>query len=232
MQNSIRISLLILLVASFVGCRTYGGYGSEEATLRQIEAAQVQLSRDLVQARNDLRSLQASAAGSAQLQAAANAYEGVVRAHEALVAEHEAIVEEARSNNDAYRFLSRTLRGMHSEQQNLHQRYRDILHGVRSAAVMGAPTRPGTVIPRYHVVPPFYERIENADYITSVGGAWRALPAGAASAVTSDQAGDAGPDQDAGPVDPATPGTPADGGEGAAPGERDADAGTADETDL
>src|SRR5690606_2429495 len=117
---------LLLLVTLPLGCRTYGGHGTEDATLRQIEAAQAQFARDLVQARNDLRSLTETVGGNAALQPAVEAYQSALQAHEALVHAHEGIVEDARSNPGAYRYLSRTLRGMHSEQEAVYRRYQRI----------------------------------------------------------------------------------------------------------
>ncbi|HEX7072114.1 MAG TPA: hypothetical protein VF190_14980 [Rhodothermales bacterium] len=164
---------LLIPVVLITGCRTYGGHGSEEAALSQIEAAYEQFERELAQAKSDLSTLQAAASNNAALAGASAQLDEAVREHEALLAEHAERVEAAREHAGNYRFLHRTLGGMLSEQEMLSRQYQMIEDDLRMQADSTFTARSGSVIPRYHVVPPYFERLQNESYIQPAGNVSR-----------------------------------------------------------
>lgn len=186
-----RIPILVLLLAALVplSCRTYGGHGSEEAALRQIEAAHVEFERDLVRAKNDMRSVAEAADANASLGAIASRLEAVVLAHEAMLTHHATQVEEARHAR-TYRKLNRTLGGIIADQDVVYERYRDILQLARARrdTTAGRRGQSPSVIPRYHVVPPYFERMQNASYFGPIGGIAQALAAETSAAPPAEAA--------------------------------------------
>lgn len=176
-----RISVGVLVVASLVplSCRTYGGHGSEEASLQQIEAAVEQFSRDLSQAQNDLRLI--NAAQSPQQNALAAHFARTVEAHERLAERHKQMLEDAQQNAGSYRHVSRTLRGMITEQETIYNSYLRVINAMRTQQDSTYAARSGSVISRPHVVPPYYERMQNASYARPIGGVSRLAEDGAAA---------------------------------------------------
>lgn len=177
-----------------LGCRTYGGHGSEEETLRQIEHAIENFESDLLTARADLRAFGGRASGASRLEPIVQGFERTIQEHEAMLESHRSRLEEAVGERGSYRYVSRTLRAILSEQEALRLRYRYWMRAAesRGAAVasaaggsgmVGADTslaaadtasasaagdapvewgRPRRGGARYHVAPPFYERLRNA----------------------------------------------------------------------
>ncbi len=173
MSRLARLTLgsLILVALVPLSCRTYGGYGSEEASLKQMEAAHQQFARDLGQAQNDLRLVGSTDGG--QQSALATRFAQAVEAHQELVQRHESLIEDARANAGSYRYLSRTLRGMISEQEAIYRTYQRIINEARVQADSTYASRSGSVLNRPHVVPPYFERMQNASYFRPVGGVTR-----------------------------------------------------------
>lgn len=171
MFSSSRIGIVILVAAGIlpISCRTYGGHGSEAATLDQIEAAYEAFARQLGQARNDLRSMQGEPGMDERSTAVLERLDAAVEWHVRVLADHEQRVEQARRNAGSYRFLSRTLGGMISEQDLVQSRYQAILDQARSAPDTAVSVGSPMAGARYHVVPPFYERLENASQRRAVG---------------------------------------------------------------
>ena len=159
-----------------MGCRTYGGYGSEAETLEQIEAAHETFTRDLAQAQADLRALTSAAEPDSLVMTVANRMQSVVLVHEATLEEHAERLAEAQENTGSYRFLSRTLGGMLSDQEVIYLRYRDILQTLEAMAdTARVDSAPAGATQRYHVAPPFYERLRTRAYTHPTGEIGRAL---------------------------------------------------------
>lgn len=213
--------MLILAMLVPLSCRTYGGHGSEEATLEQIEAAHAAFERDLAQAKNDLRLVSAEGGSDGPAAGIAGRLEAVVLVHDAMVAHHAELAEQARQHAGSYRFLNRTLGGMLSDQEVVYGQYADLLRFIESAASVDSVESRSSVIPRYHVVPPYFERLQHASYIRPVGNISRTVSASGATAASGARA--ATTDTLQSPAAPATAETAAD-----AAGDTAADATAAD----
>lgn len=174
-RSSFGVIFIVTVALAPLSCRTYGGYGSEAAALQQIEAAHQAFARDLARAQIDLRALGEAGQETDRFSPLAARMEQAVAWHESMVVEHESLLEAARQKPGAYRFLSRTLRGMLAEQEIVHARYREIAQSIASQS--NGRTEPGSPLTgaRYHVVPPYYERLTNAQSRRSAGAVSWAL---------------------------------------------------------
>ena len=180
-----RISVGVLVVASLVplSCRTYGGHGSEEASIQQIEAAVEQFSRDLSQAQNDLRLINETQ--GAQQNVLAAHFARTVETHERLAERHAQMLEDVQQHAGSYRHVSRTLRGMITEQETVYNSYLRVINAMRKQQDSTYTARSGSVISRPHVVPPYFEHMQNASYARPIGGVSRLAEEGAAAATTT-----------------------------------------------
>lgn len=174
---SFRYIPAILIAAALlpVGCRTYGGYGSESAILDQIQTAYETFSRDLELAQSDLRALKSVAQTGSGMQPLVLRMEGAVLAHEATLRHHESLLGQAREHADSYRFLNQTFGGMLSEQEVIYLRYRDLLRSLEATADTAAAGPPSGSQKRYHVVPPYFEQVRARSYARPAGEMSRML---------------------------------------------------------
>lgn len=154
---------LLLLLAT--GCRTYGGYGTEEALPRQMQQAVEQFADDLDRARSDVEMLAEAADQNSALAPVVEQYEHVIGRHEAFLDVHRQLVDRFQDDG-AYRALHRNYGAMISEQrlvetwyQELHRRVQRVQHG--QPAVGEVP--PAS---RYAVNPSYYDRIQNRQPLT------------------------------------------------------------------
>lgn len=159
-------SLLVLLVAGFVltGCRTYGGYGSEEAAVHEIGQANERFAAELERARSDAERLQSLVARHETLAPFVAEYEQWVAEHAALLEAHKEKYEQL-SGGASYRKVSRALGAVVSEQQLVHEGYREVLEdmlGMRDRLVKRA------LSVHYQQVPVYYRRIEEQIYNPTV----------------------------------------------------------------
>ncbi len=154
------VALLVVLLAT-TGCRTYGGYGSEEGTIEQIQQANSDFASQLDQARSDLNLLEESAQANSALDALVPVYRDVVALHEEKLALHRDYANDVTAES-GYREISRKYGAILSEQrllsiryQEMHERVRQALRGEASSAEQAA------LQSSYQVVPLFYRRAEN-----------------------------------------------------------------------
>ncbi|QXD15662.1 hypothetical protein GQ464_001590 [Rhodocaloribacter litoris] len=146
----------LLAVLLLAGCRTYGGYGSEEAARTQLRTAVERFADELERARADARLLREVAAAAPALAAYVDAYEQTVTRHAALLEEHRARLE-ALGEDASYRTLSRALGAVVSEQSLIRDRYRNLLVAMAYPDTMPHVVR---LLSGYQAVPPYYARIE------------------------------------------------------------------------
>lgn len=165
-----RRSLVVLLavVALLSGCRTYGDYGTEEATMAEIVAANEEFGQALERAEAEGAELARAAATNPVLAVPAALYSQVLDMHRVLLAAHLLEAEEladgfslfATINQIPYRQLNRTYGAIISEQHAIRDRYQEVYTLV--GGVVGRPL-PGSVVGdasgRYYVVPPQYKDI-------------------------------------------------------------------------
>ncbi|WP_022834483.1 hypothetical protein [Salisaeta longa] len=163
MSRFLPLCLLLLLV----GCRTYGGYGTEQETWQQMQTATEQFATDLTQAKAELARLQAVADTSAALQPMAARYERTVALHQERLNHHQTWVEELKGS-DNYRALNRTYGAIITEQRLTTKQYQRTLQNVQ-AVVRGAspvPSDDDISESTYADAPVHYRRVENQGVLT------------------------------------------------------------------
>ncbi len=160
--------LLLALVAS--GCRTYGGYGSTEETLGQIQQATQLFAEELERSRGEQEALQRAAAANPALADFAERFAAVVERQEAVVAEQQALAEAAHAGGnilfdwvgpDSYRRLHSTYGAIISDQQIVRDRYAEVLMDLQHAVGATTLARRVPLQSRYQVAPQFYERLHS-----------------------------------------------------------------------
>ncbi len=172
MMYGVRRSMLVglLLVTVLTGCRTYGGYDSEELTNAQIQAAVDQLTQDLTQAEADHRLLQTAAQSNPVLQSLAADYDVLLEAHRQAVAAAgeglEMLSDDSyplfrRAMNSYYRDLNRKLGSIVQYQAQVDEQYLALRLEVQRA-VQGEAAEDVAEKGRYRFAPPYYERIRLA----------------------------------------------------------------------
>ena len=165
--------LAIFLLAGFVltGCRTYGGYGSEEAAVAQIHQANERFAKELDRARSDAETLQTLASAHRNLTSYVEEYQRFVEKHAALLEAHRATYDRLK-DGASYRAASRALGAVVSEQFLVHDGYRSVLEemlGLRETLQKRAASA------HYQQVPPYYRQIEEQIYNPTVARVAAAL---------------------------------------------------------
>lgn len=162
---------------ALTGCRTYGGYGSEEATYRQMQQANRQFANDLERARADLEALEDAAAQNDALTSYAERFQALVQRHEQTLEEHRATVE-GMSASDDYRSLHRSYGTIITEARILRKQYNRVVERVRQT-VRGesGPTVERVDRSAYFVEPVEYKAERNAQRLT-MDEALRGVPRG------------------------------------------------------
>lgn len=155
--------MLVLLVLG--GCRTYGAYDNEEQTLEEIAEANAVFADELERARADLATLDAAASGDARLAEPAVVFGATLALHELALAAHLLAAEEV--DDDDYRELHRLYGAIISDQQIIRDQYAYALAGL-DTSVAATPAEDPGMQARYYVVPPYYERIRQANERLSV----------------------------------------------------------------
>lgn len=123
MHSLTKSMLLVLLLGTIVGCRTYGGYGSEEALYRQIQRATEEFAQEFEQMRQaqpDLEAQLRSVSGSEQMTVTLGT---AISLHGRLLEEHREMVENL-SESSSHRALSRAYGAIISDQQVVRRLYR------------------------------------------------------------------------------------------------------------
>lgn len=132
---SLRRLAVVLSLFGFLlltGCRTYGGYGSEDATYTQMQAANEQFSDQLKRATSDLEALRAAADTMPALQPLAERMADMVNTHEDLLAQHEDIVA-SMSADDSYRALHSAYGTLVTEARLMRKQYDRVVRNVHAA---------------------------------------------------------------------------------------------------
>ncbi len=166
------VLLVVLLVA---GCRTYGGYDTEQASYDQILVINTQFKQDLERAKSQLDVLTRAASSDNELREAVDQYKELLAKHEEMIANHEEITASLKVKTGAlgrlstsYRDLNRALGAITTEQLGMQKRYEEfaisLLDDARQAHVQKEEGR-------YQIAPPFYEQIRFALAERSISGA-------------------------------------------------------------
>ncbi len=158
--------LLVFLMLS--GCRTYGDYGTEQASFDRIAAINTQFSQDLERAKGDLEVLKRAVASDSDLKEALMQYEALLTQHEEMSAHHNELAQTLTVKtgmmgklSTSYRDLNRALGYITAEQLGMHNSYSrfaaSLLEDDRQKAMLEPESSS-----RYHIAPPFYEKIRFA----------------------------------------------------------------------
>ena len=157
-----------LSIMVFSGCRTYGGYDSEEAIYNQIVEINGVFANELEKAKGNLSRLEQAAKQKASLEEFVHEYEDLLAHHEHMIHEHAELTESLEIKTGfvgqltpAYRNLNRALGYIAAEQSAMRNGY------YRFAAHLGGDHQEtdwstGVENSRYQAVPPFYHEVHHA----------------------------------------------------------------------
>jgi len=150
------LGLCLLFVAS--GCRTYGGYGTEEQTYEEMTEAVEELEADLQAAKSDLKQLRAAAEQRAALVPLADRYQTLVSSHESMIDAQRQKVESL-SAEASYRTLHRTYGAFDTDQRLLRRQYERTVRQVYAVVRDTTPPVPPVRDPStYSITPVNYPR--------------------------------------------------------------------------
>jgi monoamine oxidase len=168
---------ITLALLTLTGCRTYGGYGTEQETYNQMQQANRQYAADLERARADLKALEEAARVRDTLATMVDRYRQAVQTHEARLEQHRSLADRL-SESSSYRTLHRVYGSVIKEQQmtrstyqRMHQRVRKTVGGPSTAAVQ-QPNEPES---GYFVAPLHYRRIEGENNLITMREALRGV---------------------------------------------------------
>lgn len=167
MRKSFINSVFVLFVfVALSGCRTYGDYGSEQASYDQIMEMNARFAQGLERAKAELSGIEQAAASDRSLGEAVEQYKGLLEKHEALIKDHEELAGTLTVKTGAlgrlsssYRDLNRALGYISASQIEMNNSYQSFAFNlVEEADRAGFEAEMG----RYYVAPAFYEQIRHA----------------------------------------------------------------------
>lgn len=139
------------------GCRTYGGYDTEQKSLAKLAELNERFAQALERARTDVESLQSVAAARPQFKAYATRYERIVDQHAHLVETQLAAYDDLAGRRLFYRRVSSVLGATITEQNAIFSAYSAVVEDAAASAGIAVPSvRPAS---DYVKAPPYYERI-------------------------------------------------------------------------
>ncbi len=157
-----RLSILVIFLM-LVGCRTYGDYGTEQASYDRIGEINTQFAQTLNKAKAELETLQRAAATDSDLNTAVAQYEEMLARHEDMVTAHGELAAtlEVKTGmlgklSTSYRNLNRALGYITADQLSMHKQYNRFAASLlENTDMLMVEAEQG----RYQIAPPFYERI-------------------------------------------------------------------------
>jgi hypothetical protein len=156
-SGAVLIGLALLLLA---GCRSYGGYGAEEETRRQMHEANRLSGEHLQRARGTLAALQRESAGRPGLQPLVEEFQATVLTHEVLLRHHQELLARVDAPRTDYREVRRVFASMLTDQESISRRYQAVLDHASDPELALRGEVPAES--RYVVAPPFYARLQQA----------------------------------------------------------------------
>ena len=147
-------ALLFAALLMLTGCRTYGGYGSEDAIYQEIQETAERYADRAERLAGDYQALTDAAADDAELAAYSLVLATLIERQEDALAFH---LQTASSveDGDSYRKLSRALGAMITEQQMIEDLYASLV-----ADIIGDPGLSRRDPSRYSLVPAGLARVE------------------------------------------------------------------------
>lgn len=161
-----RLLTLFLLIAVVAGCRTYGGYGTEEELQEQIGDAVDEFEQDLARSEADLSVLQRAADDQSDLSSMVDRFESNLEMHRELQASHRSIAQNLEGSS-SYRNLHRGYGTITTEQRMMRNTYNRTVRHIQSATT-GQPVDAEPLPNKsfYYVEPVHYSRLQNPQQIT------------------------------------------------------------------
>jgi len=157
---SLRFAVPVLLVALVLsGCRTYGGHGSEDATVSQFATMSEWASQESRRLAGDRQALEDAVAARPELAAFIGPVAELSEELGRLGARWSEVAG-AGYEASSYRELHHLLGGMISERQAWQNAYRALARNV-AAVALGTGTGPRAAS-RYQVAPVYYERLASS----------------------------------------------------------------------
>lgn len=162
-------SILCLMILLLSGCRTYGGYGTEEATFNQIQESNAVFANDLDKARGELTKLKQAAQQNTGLSPYVADYEMLLEKHSHLVEAHAKLASTLSVSTGfigqltpSYRNLNRALGSIAADQAAMKGGYyRFASHLISDGSEQGM-LESNVDRSRYQAVPPYYLAITHA----------------------------------------------------------------------
>jgi hypothetical protein len=148
MENLCRIVGVIAILALVAGCRTYGGYNSEEATYQQILIAIDELEAETSDFERRL--------GAVRSSIPVDELDRLANSRSQLVAEYRQIADRL-SGSSSHRELRRIYGAIISDRQILNDHLTRL--EMASSESFAAPVRHADLRTNYQIVPVFYHRI-------------------------------------------------------------------------
>ena len=148
---------IVFLGILISGCRSYGGYGTEEATYQQILEAHQVFEEELSRKQADLRGLEQAAASAEGLETAAGQFAQLVQGHEAILAEHSILISDLSADSD-YRTLHRVFGAIVTQHNTIRSQYEDLIATVAQTQSPQADSVVQVQRP-YSLIPPYYRRV-------------------------------------------------------------------------
>lgn len=171
-------SVLCLMVFLLSGCRTYGGYGTEEATFGQIQESNSVFANDLEKARGELARLQQAAQQTPGLSSSVAEYEMLLEKHSHLVEAHAELASTLTVKTGfigqltpSYRNLNRALGSIAADQAAMKADYYQFASRLVDSEAKGDMWASNISKSRYQAVPPYYLAITHALERKSVSNA-------------------------------------------------------------
>ena len=161
------------------GCRTYGGYNSEQATYDQIQETNAVFAGEYERAVGELARLETAAGRNANLGPHVEHLAHLVDLHKEMAERHAELTSSlvvrtgfSGQLTPAYRNLNRALGNIAVDQATMHdhyERFAQVLMG--EAASSGVEWSKNVERSRYQAVPPYYLQIQEELNTTSVSSA-------------------------------------------------------------
>jgi hypothetical protein len=175
-----RSAFLFAVALLLAGCRTYGGYDSEDKLHAHIERANQLFADELTRRRADLDFLTRLSTENPVLGPFTEQFRAAVLVHDAALGEAQGLAA-ALEDEDDHRPLKRAYGGIIAQQEAIRRQYRGVLQQLAqppdTALVHVRYYAPES---RYMIVPPYYERVHSAGDDLSLASAVRgaSFPAG------------------------------------------------------
>lgn len=172
MRFTVLSLLLSTLLFVVMGCRSYGGYGAEEALYEEIVRLVQQFEQDLSRSSGELAAIQEAATQTPELATLSEDFSLMLAGHEALLDEQQEAIREL-SPNSGYRTLHSVHGAILAVQRTVRNQRMSLLAGAGDRVADDTSAFQDTsgvqdVERPYALIPPYYDRIAPSKQVSSV----------------------------------------------------------------